>query len=68
MVNNVLRGMGTDSYKTYGGNHFIMYANTKSLCSTPKTQYYCTSIIFQLKNKEKRWIFKLCYLYLVLHT
>ena len=54
MVNNVLRGMGTDSYKTYGGNHFIMYANTKSLCSTPKTQYYCTSIIFQLKNKEKR--------------
>ena len=37
MVNNILRGMGTDSYETYGGNHFIMYANTKSLCSTPET-------------------------------
>lgn len=52
MVNNSLRGTGTDSYETYGGNHFIMYVNTKSPCSTPETQYYCTLTIFQLKNKK----------------
>ena len=48
--------MGTDSYETYGGNHFIMYANTKSLCSTPETQYYCTLTIFRLKNKKDEYL------------
>ena len=48
--------MGTDSYETYGGNRFIMYANAKSLCSTPETQYYCTLTIFQLKNKKDEYL------------
>ena len=56
MVNNILRGMGTDSYETYGGNRFIIYANAKSLCSTPETQYYCTLTIFQLKNKKDEYL------------
>ena len=29
--------MGTDIYQTYYGDHFAVYENVKSLCSTPET-------------------------------
>ena len=37
MVNNIVITLGIDGYWTYHGNHFITYANVKSLCHTLET-------------------------------
>ena len=45
--------MGTDGYQTYRGDHFIMYANVESLCSTPETNiisYVNHTSIFKMKK------------------
>ena len=41
--------MGTDGYQTYG-DLFIMYANVRSLCSTPETNIFQ---YFSLKKKKE---------------
>ena len=41
-----------DTKQTYCGDHFIIYANIESLCSTPKTQCYI-SIIRKFKKTGK---------------
>ena len=54
------RKNGTDGYQTCRGNHFIIYANIKSLCSTPKTNIilYVTCIsIFKLVVTIFAWDF-----------
>ena len=48
--------MGTDGYWTYCGDHFIMYINVKSLCSTPEINiilYFNYTLINLLKTYAK---------------
>ena len=44
--------MGTDGYQTYGGDHFMLYANIKSLCSTSETNIKVCQLYFNKKKKE----------------
>lgn len=43
--------MMADGNYTYHGEHFIVYRIVKSLCCTPKTNYY---VLYQLYVNEKK--------------
>ena len=44
--------MGTDGYQTYCGDHFTIYANIKSLCSTPETNKIVYVNYISIKKKD----------------
>ena len=46
--------MDTDGYQIYHGGHFVVYANIKSLCSTPETNNIVCQLYFNLKKRERR--------------
>ena len=50
MVDNIVITLGTDGYWTYHDDHFVMYANVKSLYSTPETNNNVHQLYFNLKS------------------
>ena len=52
--------MGRDGYQTLDGDHFVTYANVKSLCSTPETNIilYVNHISIKKKHMWQIHIYK----------